>query len=213
MKLIHSSLYIMPKYILHHTHPTETWKDMYTFNFHEHNTTHNTYRFALYSTLTSFTILKIEIKLVCLLAKNNMETLVRSMNTGFMTVGRGREYQETITTISLTTYTKTQRGMTQKHEARTKNYGAKLLCNPLHAVTPTCLWPSGMFWMQLPAGDSDDVRAAGRSRWLTQSRGRGGGVRQYTAPVCSPSPVYTPSAGHLRSCHHGHCLKHSLIGW
>ena len=36
-----------------------------------------------------------------------METLVRSMNTGFMTVGRGREYQDTITTISLTTYTNT----------------------------------------------------------------------------------------------------------
>ena len=112
-------------------------------------------------------------------------------------------------------HTQTQRhkrGLTQKYEAITKNYGANLLCNTLHAVTPTCLWPSGMFWIQLPAGDSDDVRA-GHSRWLTQSRGRGGGVSQYTAPVCSPSPVYTPSAGHLRSCHRGHCLKHSLIGW
>ena len=37
-----------------------------------------------------------------------METLVRSMNTGFMTVGRGREYQETITAISLNTYTNTK---------------------------------------------------------------------------------------------------------
>ena len=38
-----------------------------------------------YSTLPSFTIPKIEIQYTSLLEKNNMETLVRSMNTGFMT--------------------------------------------------------------------------------------------------------------------------------
>ena len=75
-----------------------------------------------------------------------METLVRSMNDEYRfydcetwEVGGSIRTHTNITTISLTTYTKTQRGMTQKHEARTKNYGANLLCNPLHAVTPTCL--------------------------------------------------------------------------
>ena len=49
-----------------------------------------------YSTLPSFTVHpKSKFNKLVLLAKNNMETLVISMNTGFMTVRRGREYQDT----------------------------------------------------------------------------------------------------------------------